>query len=652
MAKSPKLKEAGQFIGHCACPRCGSSDAGSIYVHEDDSHSMTCFSCNKGFPNWDFEKGQIVTSYSGNGQSNTERTFRGMDLEDVKTNLEAMDLQDRKIPAKVLDKLGVKMDIDDNGEIDAHFYPTYKYDENGVLKHSGYRVRHRFPDDYKKEHLRGKLKDFSGGVGDIKGELAMFGSWINPEGGSRLFIWEGELDCATAIYMTSFAVRDKSRRKNYCHVSVPSGANIKSLKDNYRYITSFDEIYLCFDNDEAGHKLTKEAASMLPIEKVRLFQLPEGVKDLNQWWTDNYTHRDSVIEAFKQRMYNAPRYCPAGIKNFADGFEAMKNRGQIPLIPFPESFGDLNKLTYGGYGLGEITTIAAPSSVGKSAYTREMIYKAWTDTDYPIGVIPCEDTYEELMEMMCALHLSKQISEIPYDERDWEEIKKAHMELSAGRRINIVDHQGAINQDNLLEFIDYLVNSLGCKLIILDPITLALSGSDTDPEEVLSELLRRSKRYQYAHVNVCHVRKNAGGSTANSEGADISEEDIKGSGAFFQISMNNILLMRNKVDPDDVKKNLTKIKLSKCRRHGKSTGVAGYAYYNPETGRLVKASGKGVDIDAAAENIRQQFGMQDADSHYDTDLHEDGKSHVMGDLTYSTIPTLNKEEDDCPFETY
>ncbi|MDK6657855.1 hypothetical protein QP257_25045, partial [Escherichia coli] len=89
------------------------------------------------------------------------------------------------------------------------------------------------------------------------------------------------------------------------------------------------------------------------------------------------------------------------------------------------------------------------------------------------------------------IHLSKKISEIPYDERDWDELKGAHAELSKGRRIHIVDHQGAIDQDNLLEFVDYLVNSLDCKIIILDPITLALSRSDTDEEEVLSELLRR-----------------------------------------------------------------------------------------------------------------------------------------------------------------
>lgn len=614
MSKRP-MKERGVYQGHCQCvnSKCGSSDAGALYKHDDGTHSFVCFSCGHSVLNIDPKTLQMVDehTYSSGQGSNKNRTFRGMDMEDVQENLVAMDLNDRKLSAKVLEQLGIVCDVDENGKIDAHFYPTYKYDEGGELYHAGYRVRHRFPDDYRKPELAGKLKDFSGGVGDINGQLAMFGSWLYPEGGKRLFIWEGELDCATAILMTKFAI-EAARRKNYAHVSVPTGANIKAIKDNYRYISSFEEIYLCFDNDEAGRKLAAECASILPVSKVKLFQLPEGVKDINDWWKGNYANaREQTVQAFKTRIFEAKDYCPAGVKNFADGFESMKNRGQIPLIPFPESFGDLNELTYGGYGLGEITTIAAPSSVGKSAYVREMIHTAWEKTEYNIGVIPVEDTYEELMEMLCSVDLNYQISEIPYDQRNWDQIKASHEKLSKGRRINIIDHQGAINQDNLLEFVDYLVNALNCKVIYLDPVTLALSGSDTDEEEVLSELLKRCKRHQFAQVNVCHVRKNSGSQKANSEGADIAEEDIKGTGAYFQISMNNLLITRNKVDPDGVKKNITKIKLSKCRRHGKSTGIAGYAWYNPETGRLVKAAGKGADLDNAAENIRHQFGLMD-----------------------------------------
>lgn len=285
---------------------------------------------------------------------------------------------------------------------------------------------------------------------------------------------------------------------------------------------------------------------------------------------------------------NAESYCPAGVRSFASGFQAMKERGQIPVIPFPESFGDLNTKTYGGFGLGEITTIAAASSVGKSAFVREMIYKAWKDTDYNIGIIPLEDSYEEMMEMLCSVHMNTQLNEIDWEERDWDAIEKAHSELSEGNRIHIIDHQGAVNAEKLLEFIDFLVMGLNCKMIVLDPVTLALSRSDTNEDEILSEILNRVKRHRYAHINVCHVRKNGGGQKANSEGAEISEEDIKGSGAYFQISMNNILLSRNKLHENAIIKNTTMIKLSKCRRHGKSTGLAGFTYYNGETGRLEK----------------------------------------------------------------
>lgn len=630
-----KEKEKGTFIGHTACPKCGSSDAGSVYRHDDGSHSMTCFACEKGFPEWDVEKNQM-SERTYEKTENTKRTFEGYDMAAVKEDLVAMDLPDRVLPEALLESFGVKVDTDGNGDICAHFYPTYKLDNAGVPYHAGYRVRHRFPDDYKKPELRGKLKDFSGGVGDISGELQLFGSQRHAKGGKRLFIWEGEIESMTADLLTSMIV-EKNRRKHYAHTSLPSGANIKGIKDNYQYITSFEEIYICADNDEAGAKFMREAARILPIEKVRIFQYPENIKDLSDWWKGSQKKRKVMLDEFKHRLYNAERYCPAGIKNFADGFDAMKNRGKVPLIPFPESFGDLNALTFGGYGKGEITTIAAPSSVGKSAFTREMIYTAFTQTDEKIGVIPCEDTYEELMEMLCSVHLSKQISEIPYDERNWDEIKEAHKQLSEGRRINIVDHQGAIDQDNLLEFIDYLVGAMGCGVIILDPVTLALSKAETDEEEVLSEILRRCKRLGYAHVNVCHVRKNSGGQKANSEGGDVAEEDIKGSGAYFQISMNNLILTRNKVDSDRVRKNITKIKLTKCRRHGKSTGIAGYAYYDGETGRLVRAAGAGEELDTAMENIKMQYGIEDE---------EDVSSSDASQLGFDA-----PDDDDIPFRT-
>jgi hypothetical protein len=117
-------------------------------------------------------------------------------------------------------------------------------------------------------------------------------------------------------------------------------------------------------------------------------------------------------------------------------------------------------------------------------------------------------------------------------------------------------------------------------------VTLALSGQDTSEDDFASDLVKIVKSTKIAWVNVHHVRKSSGGAKANSEGAELSEEDIKGSGVWFQTAMNNVMLMRDKSHSNDIVRNTTKIKLTKCRRHGKNTGVAGFTYYNGETGRL------------------------------------------------------------------
>jgi hypothetical protein len=57
-------------------------------------------------------------------------------------------------------------------------------------------------------------------------------------------------------------------------------------------------------------------------------------------------------------------------------------------------------------------------------------------------------------------------------------------------------------------------------------------------------------------------------------------------GAWFQTGMINLIFTRNKVHTDPIVRNTMKIKMTKCRRHGKNTGIAGYIRYNGDTGRL------------------------------------------------------------------
>lgn len=625
MAKKRKKfeeKTAGTLIGKFPCSidtkeECTSSDAMAVYEHEDGSHSATCWSCGAATPSFDFHN---MESSSGSSYTKKEAyvDYDLPSLEEIRDDYEVFDNRDRQLRAETYEAYSCKMELHGDGEtINSIYYPTYRDDA-----HVGYRIRARYPEGHENA---GVLKNFEKGkIGDTKKGIELFGQWMfKPEKHKRLFITEGEEDAMTGYRMSAMKTKSK---EPYAFVSLPSGANVAGLKSQLEYISSFDEVYLCFDKDKAGQDLLDKATKFLPIGKVRIMSLPEGVKDISDLWKNckNNGERSSAAETLWRAIWNAEKYSPAGIYSMSEGWGSYLNRGKEILIPFPDAFGDINTKTYGGYALGEIVTIAAPSSVGKSSFVKEMIYTALEKTNYNIAICSFEETLDEFIEGMLSVHMSTQLNEISFDERDrgaeWAafqellkmrgEMREAIAEIQeedkvSSDRIHFLDHQGACDGEELLNKIDFMIDGLDCKVVIVDPITLALSASDMEEDEFASEIVKRVKRKSIAWLNVHHVRKNAGGQTANSEGGDIAEEDMKGSGVWFQTSMINILLTRNKVHKIDQIKNTTTIKMSKCRRHGKSTGVVGWAEYDSITGRLKKGQ--------SPEELEKLYGDTDID---------------------------------------
>lgn len=607
MAKKKfKDKEAGSLVGKYPCfikGGCGSSDACAVYEHTDGSHSAYCWSCEESSPDIDFSTLEENT-YSARNSNTTAESYVTMnlpELESVRDDYSVIDNKDRKVRADIYEFYGCRMEVNPDGEtIEKIFYPTWR--DN---LHVGYRIRSRFevssPEVKKNPDKLGVLKCFEGKIGDTKKGIELFGqNLFSPENHKRLFITEGEEDAMTGYYMSSKKTKSK---EGYAFVSVPSGANVAGLKGNLEYINSFDEIFLCFDNDAKGQELVDKATKFLPVGKVRIMRYPSGIKDISQMWQEARTQgsRSAVLDTFWRKcIFGAEKYSPAGIYSMSEGWSSYLNRGKEILIPFPDSFGEINDKTCGGYALGEIVTIAAPSSVGKSSFVKEMIYTALLETNYKIGICSFEETLDEFIEGMLSVHMSMQLNEIPYDQRDrqmeYEKFKEllqlrlteigVNDDEASDDRIHFLDHQGSCDGEGLLDKIDFMINGLDCKIIILDPVTLALSGGDMEEDEFASEIVKRTKRNKLAWINVQHVRKNSGGATANSEGGDIAEEDIKGSGVWFQTSMLTVLLTRNKVHDNSIIRNTTTVKMSKCRRHGKNTGIVGWTYYNGDTGRL------------------------------------------------------------------
>jgi twinkle protein len=139
-------------------------------------------------------------------------------------------------------------------------------------------------------------------TGDM-GAPPLWGQHLWKHGGKRLVITEGEIDCLTIAQM---------QECKWPVVSLPTGASgaVNAIKNNYEFVSSFDEVVLCFDNDDPGRAAAKSVAEILPPGKGRIATLPR--KDANEMWMA------SEARALDTALWQAQAYRPDGILHVKD----------------------------------------------------------------------------------------------------------------------------------------------------------------------------------------------------------------------------------------------------------------------------------------------------------------------------------------------
>jgi len=580
-----KVQEGQTFKTHLPCPHkgCGSSDGASLYKKTDGKGREFidgfCFVC--GEDGGGYIPSKLVETFYGEdfeGSSGDEFTEELDDivlekLEDI-LQLECRGERKRKLKIPVNELYGVRTEFDSAGKPIKRYYPGT---EAGQV--TGFKTRNLTVPKKDKRHF--------GVIGSIKNKNELFGQSLYAKGGKFLIIVGGEED-TLAMKQT---MMEKNPKFDTPVVSPLTGEPSlhKQIKENYDWVTSFECVILMLDNDEAGKKAAEDAARILKpgqahIAELRLNDPCDYVKAGLE---------EELYQAF-WKAYNAGKYTPAGVVGSSQTYDALMERAQWVKLPLPHFAHQLQQMMNGGFAFGEIINIVAASSVGKTTVVNEFLYHFVFNSTHKIGVIPLESDVGELIENLVSVHLGIKLANMDDDEKlvlyESEEFKKAYDELTTlpngEDRFIILDHQGDVCDDELKNKIEYMVKASGCRGIILDPLTLALSGKGNDGmDEFMSWLLRFVKGQKIIHINVAHVRKSGSGSQANSRGADIHEEDIKGSGSIFQVGMINILLMRDKEHADPRVRNTTKVVVSKARRTG-NTGPAGFWYYDGVKSRL------------------------------------------------------------------
>jgi len=523
---------------HAPCPKCNSSDA---FSYKDEDEWGFCFSCNKSSP------------INGEVKANTYKENYSMHtLSEIET-YDTRGFQERDIKKVVAAHYGVKVSYAEDGTIASHFYP---YTKDGMVV--AYKER-QLP---KKFIIHGDFKD-----------VQFFGQ-NTVSGGKRIVIAEGELD-ALAVAQAQY---DKYQRF-YPAVAIPSASSKSLILAQREWLRNFDEVILAFDMDEPGQKAAQEAAKIIGYDKVKLCSFPE--KDP----CDVLMKQGS--DALMRCIFDAKEVSPAGIVKGEAVWEQFKLKQSIVSLPYPECLSSLNEKLF-GMRLGEIVLFTSGTGSGKSTVIKEIVLDILANTPDMVGMVSLEESIGDTAEKFIGMKLEKNLTT---DNVSEAEQYKAYEQVFGDERLVLLDHQGSVSDESLVDKMERLA-LMGCKYIILDHITIAVSEGSKGKtgneavDSLMSDLLKLCKKHNIWLGVVSHLRK---GEKPFEEGHLPSIDDIKGSGSIKQISFDIIAFSRNMIAETEQMRNTIKLRVLKSRFTGK-TGDCGSTTYNSKTGRLKQAN--------------------------------------------------------------
>ncbi len=382
--------------------------------------------------------------------------------------------------------------------------------------------------------------------------------------GKKLVITEGEIDAMSLAEV---------QHCKWPVVSLPNGAGSakKVFKRDLEWLLKFDEIILMFDQDPAGQEAAKEAAELLPPGRVKIAALSE--KDPNAMLVAG--KGPELVSA----VWSASTFRPDGIVAGEDTWELITTKVNPSLYGYPWDGLTLKTL---GLRKGEIVTFCAGTGAGKSTAVKE-IASYLLDKGETVGYLAFEESVSQTAMDFMSIKADKMLHlENNLDEKYLRDIWSS---VFSGGRIYLYDHWGGLDVDVLLNRIRYLSHSCNVEWIVLDHISIMVSGVAEGDERRLIDNLMTKLRSLVEELNigmlvVSHLKQGEKGS--HEEGAKVSLSQLRGSRAIGQLSDFVIALERDQQEDNGT----TTVKVLKARYKGSSTGFACKLFYDNQTGRL------------------------------------------------------------------
>ena len=535
------------------CPflGCGSSDAYVLY--EDGGH---CFSCGRSKKTLDKREKESSLNLSSTLRDPKDITFSSSSYRVLKhdsgTSLSSLSafskgttiVSNPKDTLQYINYRGIPAEV------------RQKYKAKALVSEDGIPLEMQYP--YGEETLKIRFLKEKGFTTRNPSNSCIFGKEVFSQASAKaITITEGEEDAMSVFYMMG---------SKYPCVSVrSSGSARKDCEREFKYLNSFEQIYLCFDSDGPGVAACKEVAELFDTNKIRIVKLSEGLKDANDYLTQ------SKKDEFVKCWWNAKQYLPEGIVNTYDEIEKILKGEEKPSLasyPFPT----LQDMTY-GLRSKEVVLFTAQEGIGKTEIIRAIEYHILKTTDYNIGIIHLEEGDKRSVQGLVSYELGE-ACHLPDTSASVDIQLEAFRKLSRkDSRVHLYSHFGTDNPDGILDVIRYLVSTCGCKFIFLDHITMMVTGMEGNDDErrkldyLSTRLAMMVHQYDFSLILISHI---------NDDGK------TRGSRNISKVCHLQVQLDRDKLAETFDARHTTTMTVLK-NRFAYKTGNGGYLLFDPKS---------------------------------------------------------------------
>lgn len=524
------------FIRHGPCPKCHSRDNRAFYA----DGSSWCFGCRE--------------YIHGDGEETTMDTVElEKPLDNNVEDLGAWPIEGRKLTTATCELWKYHM-----GELHGKPCHIANYIKDGQIT-------------ARKLRLEDKGFIFDGNAK----EHNLYGKWLWRSEGKMIVITEGELDALSV---------SQAQGNKWPVVSVPKGASaaLGCLLKEIEWLEGFDKIIFCFDMDKAGQDAARECASAITPGKAHIVTLP--LKDPSDMLQAGRS--SELVDA----LWNAKEWRPDGVVcgkdlKFSDVFsEHILGYS----TPYPELDAKIR-----GIRKRELTLLCASSGVGKSTLSRELGYHFHHTHGLKVANIYLEERQSKTAQGYIAIHIGMPLGLL---RATWQEMNQANLEKAFDETINndrmfFHNHFGSLESKKLLNRIRYFAKGVDVDFIIIDHISIAISGMESsregerkDIDKLMTALRSLIEETGVGVIAISHLKRTDGKSF--SAGAEVELSDLRGSSTLEQIPDTIIAMERNQ--QDETTNDVSTLRVLKNREFG-TTGKAGQVIYNKSTGRLESA---------------------------------------------------------------